>query len=731
MAVFPVVMCGGSGTRLWPASRPSRPKQFVPLTGSRSSFQDTVLRVLGLDDAARPLIVAGVAHRDSILSQLAEIGVEADLLLEPEARDSAAAMAAAAVWIEGRDPDGVAVVVSADHDVPDAAAFRAAINLAVAGARTGRIVTLGVRPTSPSSAYGYIRPAGGEGIQTVLAFVEKPDVATAATYLSQGYLWNSGNFVVAAGVLATELESHAPEVLAAARSGLGDAAADGVVQVLGDGFRRAPKISIDYAVMEKTKRASVLPVSFDWSDVGAWDAVLDASPRDIEGNAAFGDVLLIDSTNTVVRASPGRRIAAIGVSDLAIVADGDDILVCDLAHSQAVKKAVDQFKIRGPVRSDFSSLPEALAWYDRWLKTCALPLWLSVGVDHERGGFVETLTVTGEPRIAPRRGRVQGRQIYVFATATELRWPGPGRWAALQGLDFSLKHFRRPDGLIRSLVSVEGAALNEDAAIYDQAFALLALATLQRLGMGGSDLEPDMRRVRKSLDAFRHDRGGFREIGPAPFQSNCHMHLLEASMACMEAGVVSWGDLADEIAEMALSIFIDAEGGFLREFFDADWKPAPGDDGRRVEPGHQFEWAWLMARWGKLRDRGDALLAARKLFAHGRRGVDARGVACNALWDDLTVWDKEARLWPQTEYLKAALILSEEVDALAAANGLKLYLQTPVSGVWYDKLRPNGTFVDEPAPASSFYHIICAVRELNQYCAARSIYVCGQPDRVR
>jgi mannose-1-phosphate guanylyltransferase/mannose-6-phosphate isomerase len=713
VAVFPVVMCGGSGTRLWPASRPSRPKQFVPLTGSRSSFQDTVLRVLGLNDAANPLIVAGVAHRDSILSQLAEVGVQADLLLEPEARDSAAAMAAAAAWIAARDPEGVAVVVSADHDVPDAAAFRAAVNQAVAGARAGRIVTLGVRPTSPSSAYGYIRPAGGEGVQPVLAFVEKPDVTTAESYLNQGYLWNSGNFVVGASVLEAELQAHAPEVLAAARAGLAGAATDGAVQVLGEGFRQAPKISIDYAVMEKTKRASVLPVAFDWSDVGAWDAVLDASPRDIEGNATSGDVLLIDAANTVVRAAPGRRIAAIGVSDLAIVADGDDILVCDLAHSQAVKTAVDQFKVRGPVRSDFKSLSDALAWYDRWLKTSALPLWLGVGIDHDRGGYIESLTVTGDRWVSPRRGRVQGRQIYVFATAAELGWVGPGPWAARQGLEFSRRHFERPDGLYRSLVSIDGAALNDEAAIYDQAFALLAMATLQRLGMAADDdLRADTGRIRAALGGLRHPSGGFREIGAYPFQSNCHMHLLEAAMACLEAGDASWTPLADEIAEMALSTFIDAKGGFLREFFDADWKPAPGDDGRRVEPGHQFEWAWLMARWGKLRNRDDALLAARRLFDHGKRGVDARGVACNALWDDLTIWDAEARLWPQTEYLKASLILGQEADALAAANGLRLYLQTPVSGVWYDKLRPDGTFIDEPAPASSFYHIICAVREL-------------------
>jgi len=241
------------------------------------------------------------------------------------------------------------------------------------------------------------------------------------------------------------------------------------------------------------------------------------------------------------------------------------------------------------------------------------------------------------------------------------------------------------------------------------------MAMLHQAGVTSRDLKAEAQRTRKALEAMRYEKGGFMETDDHPFQSNCHMHILEASLAWAEVGDSEWNSLADEIAELALSTFIDSETGFLREFFDADWNPAPGLDGRRVEPGHQFEWAWLLARWGKLRGRADAWHAAQKLFDHGKRGVDSRGVACNALWDDLSIWDSEARLWPQTEYLKAALALGMELDALTAANGLRLYLQTPTMGVWFDKLRPDGSFVDEPAPASSFYHIICAVKELDQY----------------
>ena len=716
MTVFPVIMCGGSGTRLWPASRPVRPKQFVPLSGKLSSFQETVLRVTGLNDSGPPIIVAGVAHQASIRAQLDEIGVMGVQLLEPEARDSAAAMAAAAAWIKRLDPDGVAVVVSADHDIPDGAAFRSAIEVAIKSARQGKIVTLGVRPTSPSPAYGYLRPEVGNGVRPVLAFVEKPDAETARAYVDAGYLWNSGNFVVSAAVLADELKAHAPATYEAADRALGDSLASDGVLILGDAFRAAPKVSVDYAVMEKTLHAAVLPVDFAWSDVGAWDAVWSASPKDDQGNARTGAALFMDTTNSLVRAPVGVQVALIGLENVAVVVDGQDVLVCDLARSQAVKAAVDQLKSEPRlVQTAFDDLAEASRWYDRWLRVNALPLWWSVGADHERGGFIEALSATGDPRPAPRRGRVQGRQVYVYTTAGELNWAGPWKQAAQHGLDYAFTHFQRPDGLFRKLVSIDGEALDDGAAVYDQAFALLGMAKLHQVGGYPRDLKVEAARVRAGLETMRGPKAGFIETDDHPNQSNCHMHILEASLAWIEAGEGDWDNLADEIAEMALSTFIDADGGFLREFFDEDWKPAAGDDGRRVEPGHQFEWSWLMSRWGRLRGRQDALDAARKLFEHGKRGVDVRGIAVNALWDDLTVCEPEARLWPQTEYMKAALALGEEADALAAANGLKLYLETPAAGVWYDKLRPDGTFVDEPAPASSFYHIVCALAELSRF----------------
>jgi mannose-6-phosphate isomerase len=359
----------------------------------------------------------------------------------------------------------------------------------------------------------------------------------------------------------------------------------------------------------------------------------------------------------------------------------------------------------------FRSLSEADRWYGAWLGAGALPLWSSAGVDPDTGGFVEALTPDGAPVDAPLRARVQARQAFVFAEASA-RDPRllP---VARRGFEFFRGHFRLPDGRFAFKADRRGKVLDARACLYEQDFALLAMSALHRAGDATTDWPGEARTLRSALDACRHPAGGFREADAHPFQANAQMHLFETAMAWEEAGEADWAPLSDEIAELALTRFIDAEAGFLREFFDADWRPAPGDDGRWVEPGHQFEWAWLLERWGRARGEASARAAARRLFEHGKAGVQG-GVAVNILWDDLSVRDASARLWPQTEWLKAALILGEEREALAAANGLARYLATPARGVWRDKLGLDGRFVDEPAPASSLYHIWVALSELRQ-----------------
>lgn len=710
MTIYPVIMCGGSGVRLWPASRPSRPKQFIRLIGERSIFQQTVLRVAGIAGAQAPLIVAGLGHAEAIRDQLAEIGVEAHLLLEPEARDSAPAMAAAAAWVAVRDPGAVMVVVASDHHIPDDDAFRAAAETAAQAAGGGQIVTLGVRPTAPSTAYGYIRAGEASGpVKPVAAFVEKPEAQVAAAHVAAGFLWNSGNFIVRADRLLSELAEHAPDVRRSAEIAVAEA---GEASELGPAFRGAPKISIDYAVMEKTRHAAVLPVDFHWSDVGAWDAVLPALPRDGRGNAVSGAVRLHDVDNALVRNDGGPMVVAVGVRDVAIIVEADAILVCGLDSAQSVKAATEALKAEGAAVADLpreESLGEIAERLDRWLNVQALPLWQAIGVDHAGGGFFEAIDQDGRPAIGPRRMRVQPRQAFVYASAGEAGWAGPWRAAMDAGLDNLERRYRRPDGLFRTLVGADGAPLSETAMTYDQAFALLAWSEAGREAQALALLD--------ALDGRRHSAGGFVEEGDQPYLSNPHMHLFEAALAWIESGGdARWRSLAEEIVGLALGRLIDADGGFVREYFDADWRPATGEPGRRVEPGHQFEWAWLLARWAVLSGDGAARTAADRLYRAGLKGIDrARGVAVDALHDDFSVLDGRARLWPQTEWLKASVALDRPDQALCAARAVAGYLKTPLAGLWRDRMDAAGAYADELAPASSLYHLYCAIAELKAY----------------
>jgi mannose-6-phosphate isomerase len=364
----------------------------------------------------------------------------------------------------------------------------------------------------------------------------------------------------------------------------------------------------------------------------------------------------------------------------------------------------------------FTDLAAAAAWYDAWLRDAALPLWADVGTDPATGGFREALTWVGAAYDPRRRARAQCRQVFVYASAAAEGLPGPWLAVARRGLDLFIRQARRPDGLFAAVLTLTGEPTDPTARLYEHAFLLLALAALRRADPLDEAPDSEAVAIRARLDSFRHDAGGFREAGDAPFQANAQMHLLEAALAWEAAGGDDgWAALSDELAELALSRFIDPATGALSEFFDRDWRRRSGEAGL-IEPGHQFEWAWLLEQWGGARGRAEARAAARRLFAAGRRGFDPRrNVAVNALTDDLGVRDAGARLWPQTEHLKAALILGETAAALQGANGLAAYLDTPARGVWCERMRADGGFIEEPSPATSFYHLFVAIRELARF----------------
>lgn len=349
----------------------------------------------------------------------------------------------------------------------------------------------------------------------------------------------------------------------------------------------------------------------------------------------------------------------------------------------------------------------------RWLFEAALPLWSEVGRDRTRGGFFETLDGWGEPLEAPRRVRVVNRQIFSFVLAGQMGWDGPWREAVEAGLEVLLCRYLRPDGLFRVLVSPEGEAIDEEPAPYEQAFAMLALCAAHQV-WSERGYEAMAVRTREALvERYGRPDGGFRGMSSAPLCANSHMHLFEAAQAWASMGLdPGWRRMAEALATLACQRMIDPRTGAMGEAFDEDWRALADTI---VEPGHQFEWGWLLLRHG-----ADAP-ALRLIDVGERLGVDPwRGVAINSLSAELAPHEASARLWPQTERLRAAVAAARVTGegrywtiAAKAGASLKRYLQTPTPGLWRDRMETSGRFVEEFAPASSLYHLIGAIRELN------------------
>ncbi|WP_156399258.1 mannose-1-phosphate guanylyltransferase/mannose-6-phosphate isomerase [Methylobacterium sp. Leaf466] len=370
--ILPVILCGGSGTRLWPASRESMPKQFTALVSPASStFQETARRVGDAASFGRPTVITSSDARFIVAEQLAQAGIAADILLEPERRDSAAAVAVAALHAAATAADAVVLIMAADHVIGDTAAFAAAARAAAEGARAGYIMTLGIEPTRPATDYGYIRrgrPLEGDGAAcTVARFVEKPDAAGAEALIADGALWNSGYFLFRADVMIAELRAHVPEILEAAEGALAQATRDlDFIRLDASAFSRAPKTSIDYAVMERTTHAGVLPVSFPWSDVGTWDAVWSVLDKDPDGNAVRGRVELLHTRGSLVHSEGEHLTTVVGLDDVVVVTTADAVLVTSKARSGLVKDLVTVLRDKAHPEADaHRRIYRPWGWYQR------------------------------------------------------------------------------------------------------------------------------------------------------------------------------------------------------------------------------------------------------------------------------------------------------------------------------------------------------------------------------
>ena len=429
--ITPILLCGGSGTRLWPLSRKSYPKQFVPLTGETTLFQASAARLSGPGFAA-PLVLTGSDFRFIVTEQLAAAGIDPGaVLIEPEGRNTAPAVLAAALWLERSDPEALMLVAPSDHVVPDAAAFRAAVEAGAEAARAGRLVTFGIRPDRAETGYGYLELAEDPGDFTarplaLKRFVEKPDAAGAAEMLAAGsYLWNAGIFLFSVQTILAAFRAYAPGLIAPVQAALAEGQPDlGFFRLAPEPWAGAEDISIDYAVMERADNLSVVPFAAGWSDLGGWDAVWREAPRDGRGVAVSGPATALDCDDTLLRSEDSRlEVVGIGLKNIVAVAMPDAVLVADASRAQEVKQAVSALKAKGAAQAE------------------AFPM------DHRPWGWFESLVI-GD--------RFQVKRIHVH----------PGAALSLQSHHHRSEHWIVVEGTARVTVDDEVKLVTENQSVY-------------------------------------------------------------------------------------------------------------------------------------------------------------------------------------------------------------------------------------------------------------------------
>ncbi|MEM8548339.1 MAG: mannose-1-phosphate guanylyltransferase/mannose-6-phosphate isomerase [Pseudomonadota bacterium] len=464
--VFPVVLCGGSGTRLWPLSRRMYPKQFIPMPpqNTHSFLQVTCQRLAPAHGYGAPTLICHTDHRFLVADQMGETAITPrHILLEPEARNTAPAIASATLAIAAENPDAVIAVMPSDHVVADEDAFRRATQVAAQVARDGNICLFGIVPDEPHTGFGYIEAGQAQGAHThkVRAFREKPDAATAARYLAAGnYFWNGGIFIFSAQTMLNELAEHAPEVLAGAEQAVREATPDlSFVRLGAEGYAKAPQISIDYAVMEKTDRAVVTPLDAGWSDVGAWSAMHALHESDADGNVAAGDAVLTDSRNTFVHAGGERLVTTLGVDDLVVVDTPDAVLVTKRDASQQVGDLVKSLAALGraePAQHNRNHRPwgffEQLGMGDRFqvkLLHVKPGGQLSLQMHHHRSEHWVVVRGTAQVTCGDDVRFVrENESIYISATEWH-RLENPGK-VPLEVIEVQIGAYLQEDDIIRS-----------------------------------------------------------------------------------------------------------------------------------------------------------------------------------------------------------------------------------------------------------------------------------------
>lgn len=726
------VMSGGVGSRLWPLSREDNPKQFHDLSGDGSMLVGTVRRLLARENGETPVhLIASERHAGRVQSDLAGIDLcGGSSIFEPMGRNTAAAVAVATLKTLEAYGDELVLVVPSDHVISTDAQFWRSVEHGAVAAKDGNLVVFGIKPGHPETGYGYIEVAGdgGEAVP-VKRFVEKPDVETAKSYMQAGtFFWNTGIFLFRAGVMRSAFEAHAPDIWQKVEHALAEAISDVTGTYLPpETYAEIPSISIDYAIMEKARPIAMVPAAFSWNDLGSWQSLLETSKSDHNGNVITGDVVAIDCDNSYLR-SHGRLLSAIGLKDIAVVSTVDATFVAPVSQSQNVKKIVEQLEKTGRIETRFTPssdrMPVTGAWRNRvqhWLFEETLPLWSSAGVDETNGGFHEALTFDGAPSALPKRVRTMARQVYAFAVAKQRGWDGPADALIAHGIEFITSKGRTERGGFVRTLNYDGSVNDPTEDAYDHAFVLLALAHAHQCG------NPDALNLGNETFAFLETHledsrmTGFLETagGQGIRRSNPHMHLLEAFLAWHSVtGEREHLRRAARIIDLFRNQLFDKETWTLGEYFDADWTPAKGDDGRWTEPGHHFEWASLLVEFAGKSGQDELIAYARKLYASAvANGLNrATGLAYAAVSREGIPLDTLSRSWPQAEVIKAAIALDgtggpdlkPEIEA-RVGRLFRWHIDPAPTGLWIDRISEDGKSKAGDVPASIFYHLVCAL----------------------
>lgn len=717
--IHPVILCGGSGTRLWPLSTPQTPKQFLALTSSKSMIEETAERFQSTDRADlefASLLVVGSKRHEQLLS---ETLTGAEMILEPMGRNSAPAVAAAAM---ARGPDDLILILPADHDIRDIPAFHDAIAIAAEAAEAGDIVTFGIEPTHPATGYGYIKAVASNAQDRALAvdaFVEKPDMDTAQSYLDAGsYYWNAGIFLFKASVMLDALEAFAPDVSAGTRSAMVEAR-DGKINLDSEAFAATPSISIDYAVMEKVTNVKTVPVSMGWSDVGGYRALHELLTENEADNYTTGPVHVQNSSGLYVR-SEGPIITVNGVSDLVVVATNNEVMITPKENDAAVKDLGKVAQNQGQILGISPKLRDKVR---DWLWT-AFDVWSEKAWDLKHGGFVEQLDMAGNPdREAPRRIRVQARQVFSFAKAIEMGWPGHAKARKL--VDMGLSHLdanlRHPKGGWVHTTGADGQPIEEKRDLYDHAFVILAAAKAYEVTRAEQALKIADDAISFIDNQLKdHEHHGWFESLPRsnPRRANPHMHLLEAMLAYHSAtGCPNAIARAGQVVRLFEAKFYNPATDVMAEYFTNDWQAETPADATIFEPGHHYEWATLLLQYEALTGHDTLSWRRRLIRCADQIGINpTTGFAFNSCLASGNPKNANSRLWVQLERMRAYQFHKDIASSQRAQLFLKSifsdYLDPGPKGLWVDELDSHGLPVSEVVPASMLYHTVTAFESM-------------------